>query len=470
MRSQQASAPSSALLSAGPLFFMDSTLKNDHRAQDVAKAETIAASLKSLGLVAFAPGANEWAGGSAELANLVAQSGASLLFANGTSRPLVADDKEAEPTLGTWIVREIGGVKVGIVGVGVSEPPSSLPVATTPPAEAITRGVAALKSQGASVFIALAATGRGEAKRLADAVPTLTAILVGSPGGSGELNAPAPPPERIGDVLILQTGNHLTTVGALDLFVRDGSYTFADATGLELGAKREELRNRIDDLRGRIAQWDKDPSVKKEDLDARKAEMTKLESDLAALDVPKAAPKGSFFRYSVQEVRDSLGSDPQVKASSLAYYKAINDHNKAAFADRLPPPAAADQPHYVGVAVCTKCHAEAKAFWDGTRHAHAYATLADQDKQFNLDCVSCHVTGYEQPGGSSVTHVSGLENVQCEVCHGPGSAHAAKPKGVAPVRKKPLGDLCVSCHHAPHVIGFDPEAKMADIVGPGHGM
>jgi hypothetical protein len=109
-------------------------------------------------------------------------------------------------------------------------------------------------------------------------------------------------------------------------------------------------------------------------------------------------------------------------------------------------------------------------FWETTRHAHAYATLSSENKQFNLDCVSCHVTGYDQPGGSSVTHVDRLENVQCEVCHGPGSTHVANPERVGPPNKHPKEDLCLGCHHPPHVEQFDAKAKMSSILGPGHGM
>ncbi|MGO8998504.1 MAG: multiheme c-type cytochrome [Polyangiaceae bacterium] len=471
IRAQRAAAPSSALVSAGPLFFMDPKLKDDRRDQDIAKAETIAAALKTLGFAAFAPGVNEWAGGEAELKKLEGESGGALLFANG-----VGAESTDSPPLGQWVVRNIGGVKVGFIGVSAAGEAPSLapppPVRVTPSTDAIARGVEALKKGGAQVFVALAATGRGEAKRLADAVPSLTAIVVGSPGGSGELNSPAPPPERIGNVLILETGNHLTTVGVLDLFVRDrdAPLVFADATGLELGQKREELRRRIDDLRGRIAQWDRDPAVKKEDVDARKAEVVTLESDLAALDVHATPQAGSFFRYGVQEIRDTLGVDPEVKAAAVAYYKQINEHNRAAFADRAPPPPAIDKPTYTGVDACSKCHKEERAVWDDTRHAHAYAALADQDKQFNLDCVSCHVTGYEQPGGSNVTHVARLENVQCEVCHGPGSKHGLDPHHVKMPNPKPQGDLCLGCHHSPHVEGFDPVKKMADILGPGHGL
>ena len=45
------------------------------------------------------------------------------------------------------------------------------------------------------------------------------------------------------------------------------------------------------------------------------------------------------------------------------------------------------------------------------------ATLTTQFKEFNLDCVGCHVTGYGRPGGSTVTHVEKLKDVQCEACH-----------------------------------------------------
>jgi hypothetical protein len=88
-------------------------------------------------------------------------------------------------------------------------------------------------------------------------------------------------------------------------------------------------------------------------------------------------------------------------------------------------------------------------------------------KEYNLDCVSCHVTGYGRAGGSTVTHVDKLKDVQCEVCHGPGSLHAAAPTAVR--LSSPGADVCTSCHHPPHVEGFDPLRKMPLVLGPGHG-
>jgi hypothetical protein len=153
----------------------------------------------------------------------------------------------------------------------------------------------------------------------------------------------------------------------------------------------------------------------------------------------------------------------------LAYYKKVNDSNKLEFASRVPKAPPKGEPGYVGIDMCATCHEEPKKVWDKTSHAHAYATLSNQFKEFNLDCVSCHVTGYDRPGGSTVTHVDDLKDVQCEVCHGPGSLHAAKPEKVKIPVAKPTTDVCLSCHHPPHVHTFDAKVKMAEILGPGHG-
>lgn len=40
-------------------------------------------------------------------------------------------------------------------------------------------------------------------------------------------------------------------------------------------------------------------------------------------------------------------------------------------------------------------------------------------------CLKCHVTGYGKPGGFiSLEQTPGMANVQCEMCHGPGSIYA----------------------------------------------
>lgn len=465
LRHETPNAKATGVLAAGPTFFMDMEIGDEKRAQEIAKANTIAGSLKALDLLAFAPARNEWAGGAEALAKIQTDSGAAMLAANVTSTPAPA----------RWTVRDLGGLKIGLVGV--AEPDKAKAklegVTSTAPADAVRAGVEALKKENVDAIVLLASVGRGEAKRIADVNPELLAIVVGENGANGDANTKAPPVERVGNVLILQTANHLQTVGVLDLYVRQkegqGLRTFADATGIERMRKREELNGRIADLRARIATWETDKTVSKGDVAARKADVAKLEAERAKLDVSPPPAEGDFYRYASREVRDAAGVEADVKAQMSAYYKFVNDHNKLAFADRTPKPPAKGEPRYVGVAECSTCHPGARAFWDKTPHAHAYATLSSQFKEFNLDCVGCHVTGYERPGGSTVTHVEGLTDVQCEVCHGPGELHAKSPDKVKIPIARPTSDACLSCHHPPHVHTFDAMAKMNDILGPGHG-
>ncbi len=294
------------------------------------------------------------------------------------------------------------------------------------------------------MIVALAAVGRGEAKRIADAVPELTAIIVGSASSAGDANTSNPPAERVGKVIIAQAANHLQSVGVLDLVVRGGSFDFADASGIEQARKREDISRRMSDLRTRIAGWERDKNIPAADLDARRADLARMEQEQARLDTPPAPTTGSFFRYTVKEMSPGVGKDDAIDGEMLAYYKKVDEANKLAFAGRMPPPVTGDQASYIGVAACATCHANAKTFWDKTAHARAYATLSTQFKEFNLDCVSCHVTGYEQPGGSTVTHVDGLADVQCEVCHGPGSKHRASPATKGLIVSSPRPDRSAS--------------------------
>jgi hypothetical protein len=230
------------------------------------------------------------------------------------------------------------------------------------------------------------------------------------------------------------------------------------------------LADRIRELEHRINGWEKGGKVAKNDLAARKTDLAKARAERKRLESQKSSPKGDFFRYRVVEIREGLGQDSQVGQELSIYYKRVNAHNEKAFADRKPAAAAKGQAHYVGMAECEACHLEAQEVWAKTPHAKAYKTLSDDHKEFNLDCVGCHVTGYGKPGGSTVTHNSTLRDVQCETCHGPGSAHVADPENPKLIILKPDPKGCVDqCHHPPHVESFDPVAKMDLVLGPGHG-
>ncbi len=466
--SQAGAAPASAVVGAGPMLFLDPKLRSGDSTQDTWKAEALAGAFKDVGLVAWAPGANDWAGGADQLAQCRAATGAALLAGNLAG-------------MSGTLVREIGGVKVGIVGVsdprdkmgayprGVAPAHDETPGAVL---AAMQAGLAEVKKQGATVLVGLAALPRGEALRLADKLPELHVLVVGKPVEAGDANDAPRAPVLAGSTLVVEAANHLQTVGVIDLFVRPsgaGPLVFADAGGVARADELLSLSARIRELEARINSWERDHTVKAEDLAARKADLDKLRAEKAAREAAQPDVKGSFFRYTSVEVRDKMGREKAVADEIAGYYKRVNEHNKIAFADRVAPPPEAGQAHYVGVEACSDCHDDARKVWDKTTHAHAYPTLQKDFKEYNLDCVSCHVTGYDKPGGSTVTHNEKLQNVQCENCHGPGSLHVDNPTKKGLIVVSPKVDVCVGCHHPPHVEAFDPKEKMPLILGPGHG-
>jgi hypothetical protein len=103
-------------------------------------------------------------------------------------------------------------------------------------------------------------------------------------------------------------------------------------------------------------------------------------------------------------------------------------------------------------------------------HARAYATLEAVQKQYRLDCVACHVIGFQQAGGvCRVDQVAGRQNVGCENCHGPGSIHVVDRTRKTVLRPRPGPSLCVGCHTPENSIHFDFATYLPRVLGPGHG-
>jgi hypothetical protein len=341
--------------------------------------------------------------------------------------------------------------------------------------EAVVAGIDTVKKEGASVVVVLASIQRGEAMRVLDEVQGVHVMVVGKPLEVGEQNDSPKAPTLVGKTVVVETSNHLQTAAVVDLYVKGtpgASLEFADAGGVSKAEEVLSLGARIRELEARINGWERgSKGVSARDIEARRQDLEKLRDQRAALERAEAPPvTGSYFRFQLVEVRDKLGSDDETMAAMRAFYKRVNDHNRTAFQDRKPPPVPEGQAGYVGVAKCSECHAEERKVWDATSHAKAYATLSKDFKEFNLECVSCHVTGYGKAGGSTVAHNEPLRGVQCEECHGPGSLHAADPSKKGAIVLRPEPNSCVTaCHHPPHVEGFEPATKMELVLGPGHG-
>ena len=84
--------------------------------------------------------------------------------------------------------------------------------------------------------------------------------------------------------------------------------------------------------------------------------------------------------------------------------------------------------------------------------------------------MGCHVVGYNQPGGSTVTHVENLKDVGCENCHGPGSPHVAEPDKTGLTLRDTPESVCVGCHTHEHSDRFVYDAFKSLLRVPGHGV
>lgn len=458
VKTQSADAPNSALLGAGPLFFMNTALTAERETQDAWKADALARSLGSAGLRAWAPGANDWAGGADTFKALASAAGATPLAANLKG-----------PTLQATRVFDVGGTKLGVVGVSLPLYQGNLPpgLSALDTLAELQKAKATLDTQGVRLRILLTAMPRGDALRLIDRVPGFQVLVIGKPFDQGESNDRATPPEVVGSTLVVEAPNHLQALGVVDLFVRDDKFEFADGSNTAAAAERESLTARIAELDARISAANN--AGKTADAEQARVDLERMKAQEKALSAPSVPAQGSFFQYRLVDVRDSLGTEQTVQALMDGYYQRVNDHNREVFKDKLPLQAPAGQSHYVGVEVCSTCHKSEREFWNRTQHSAAYATLSSAHKEFNLDCVSCHVTGYDQPGGSTVVHVEKLSNVQCEVCHGPGSRHVDTPLDDKLIAL-PEQSLCAAqCHHQPHVkADWSVTASWTKIIGPGH--
>ena len=113
--------------------------------------------------------------------------------------------------------------------------------------------------------------------------------------------------------------------------------------------------------------------------------------------------------------------------------------------------------------VCGNCHVSKQREWVTTRHASAWASVADRDNA-STACASCHTTNGTSSGDSTDDGAGYFAvdanskplyyDVQCESCHGPGSAHVTAPDDTQPIvgvtADTGMTSSCGTCHTGTH--------------------
>ena len=118
---------------------------------------------------------------------------------------------------------------------------------------------------------------------------------------------------------------------------------------------------------------------------------------------------------------------------------------------------------YATPASCVTCHVQEFAQWAYTGHKDATVHLAAKGDHKNPECLSCHSTGFGEPGGfgdPTPFNLGRLGGVQCEACHGPLQGHPEEET----VTPRPINEaVCVSCHDEANSPNFDYESYRARI-------
>jgi hypothetical protein len=473
------SSGASLLLDAGGLRYDDQPMDKEKLRQARSKADFLEQTWASLGAVTMLQ-PEDLRGGLDELR------GTRRLVSNATGLPEGATVRE--------VVREVGGLKIGVLGLADPEAGWPAGVQVGDPLVAATEAVARLRDQGAQVIVALTGMRRDKARRLLRKVPGIAAAVAGS---DRELAEGTELAEVINDAVLLVPADKGQRAARLVLHLVPAAPGAKVAFRLHpTEAQQQKLAEaaaaQLKTVEKRLSELRKDASAEPAFVRTTEAEAERLRAEVARARTPSPPPAltaaAGYATAELVPIRRSLPRDPEVAKRMTALDRQIGEANLAALSGP-PAPLPASQARYVGTDGCVggcHFHDDAIEFWKNTRHGHAWKTLVDGGKDLSYDCVGCHATGFDLPGGSNLWTLAqwqraqppaqpaakagpDLRNVQCEVCHGPGSLHARAPnKNPVPV-PRPVEARCLEGHSKEHSDTFQFSAYLRDILGPGHG-
>jgi hypothetical protein len=332
------------------------------------------------------------------------------------------------------------------------------------PVAALREQVAAMRKAGAGFTVAMAHGTRAFAERLAREVDDLDLVVVGVVEGVDRQRL-GRPTAQIDGTWVVEPGEQLQTLTHLELSLAPGKASAPRPDAWVVQPPRATQAAELARLDERLQKFSADPSADPAFLERLRAEREALAAELAA------EPEGEAVAVFDQiKVTCKLPPDDDARQLLTKYTAWVAEQNAAFFAGKRPPAPPKGTPAYAGTGECETCHEEAVAFWRTTVHAGAYQTLVDTNQQYDLACVGCHVTGFREPGGSEVVENQPLRDVQCEVCHGPGTFHVADPEAKKPlIRLEAPEEVCGKCHTPEHSDTFDYVSYMRDVLGAGHG-
>lgn len=437
---------------AGNLLFENGSIGSNKEKQEKITAAGIVEAYKQMGYDAAGIGSYDLAAGLPYLLELQSASAFTWLSANLVR---VADNSTV---FAPYLIKQRGGVVFGIIGITGEEVRPKLTendgVKLLSWSEVLPPLVKDLAGRCEFVIL-LSSMNAQENIEIARQLAGLN-LIIEADGGNGNKN-----PTNVGNTLIAHSNNQGKYLGILQVNWNPSKIWQQQDQKSEL-VRKQAVLDRYNWQLKRIEGHGNPAEQFKDAPDLLKSYRRLAASrDLAAKQVAEltakaaSAPEGttpSTFNSSFIAMEKTLPDDLKVLAVvegiksnifDLARKKAMSP--KGTKAAGLLSGGDPSQLGYIGWKRCAGCHSEIVEKWQKTRHARAYDSLANKGQQFDQDCLPCHVTAVITGNEPYIlTLPEELQQVGCEVCHGPGQAHAANSS--QPTLQKPDETLCLRCH------------------------
>ncbi|TNE50405.1 MAG: hypothetical protein EP343_08040 [Deltaproteobacteria bacterium] len=476
---------------AGNLFYEELWLGKAKRKQSELKAVMVADLFRLMGASVMGIGPYDLTFGRKELLKLVQRSGMKALAAN------LLDSKTKKPLFAGHHVVQVGKLRIGFFALTESPAiPTGTPEAkrkakaakykaywaernllVTPYLAAAKREIAALKKLKVDRIVLLSTLGSQRLESLMNATKGIDFAIEGAEEEAFE------PPQRSGSAFLFSTPKEGQKLGIFAMYIRDNK---AEWGPVETPAKRKESLVKMEkqvlayiqqaqSMRKQGKAFEPIAKVYDKQADALRKKIQEKKKNLNA--PPQLAAGRNGYFHTLLKVSSKLPDFPAAADRVERYQNDVKLANMEALKNIKPIPKDKKGNFYVGVNQCKTCHMDAYKFWQKTAHAHAYATLVKRKKQFDLDCIGCHVVGWQQPGGSydiknprsQTKPPQSLVNVQCENCHSRGGLHQQRGGQKSLIRGHVTAKVCTQCHQGSHHPNFKFVENVKKILGKGHG-
>ncbi len=359
----------------------------------------------------------------------------------------LVDKKTQKPIFKPYVIKEVEGIKFGIVGLLDDFFSSALqekePSLTILEPFSVSKSITKSIGEHCDLIVLLSQLGGSKDKKMARENPQIDLIL----GGGGEAKRAVM--DRVNEVPIYRLEPRGGYLGRID-------YTFADLKKpiqLRVSKERDEIEKKLNrvisrtiNLKTEMARTGRQEEMKLKELNFLVSRQKELEQRLLTLQ------DKNFYKHTALPVQLSVEDDPKImkkvevyRAESAKLYKPTivalpeRELSEKEMIARIPK-----ESPFIGAISCKKCHEVNYRNWLKTKHAKASQTIVASPKYSQEECLGCHSTGYGTMGEYTIVEEIPfyLRGVQCEACHGEGRGHPGKG-GME--RKVTLG-VCRNCH------------------------